>query len=159
VQLIGNKEFRVGRWRVDQALNEISRDGTTVKLEPRTVRVLVCLAARRRGRHRRRASCESKPDDWGNQWCLSLTYDKLGRHAAAERMFEKYRASMGDAGACEYATIYAQWGNIPKALEWPETATRLRDGGLEFLRTDPLLDPVRNEPCYQAIERELKFPG
>src|SRR5215472_469793 len=46
MELIGNKAFRVGRWRVDPALNEISRDGTTVKLEPRAVRVLVCLAER-----------------------------------------------------------------------------------------------------------------
>src|SRR6516165_10559101 len=43
---IGDTAFRVGQWRVDPALNEISRDGTTVKLEPRTLRVLVCLAER-----------------------------------------------------------------------------------------------------------------
>jgi hypothetical protein len=31
---------------VDSALNEISRDGTAVEIEPRTMRVLVCLAER-----------------------------------------------------------------------------------------------------------------
>ena len=36
--------FRVGQWRVNPALDEICRDGTTVKLEPRTMRVLMCLA-------------------------------------------------------------------------------------------------------------------
>src|SRR5215472_10140084 len=36
----------MGPWRVDPASDEISRDGTTVKLEPRTMRVLVCLAER-----------------------------------------------------------------------------------------------------------------
>ena len=46
----------------------------------------------------------------------------------------------------------------PKALEWLETALRLRDPGLELLKTDPLLDPLRKEPRFQAIERELKFP-
>ncbi|HZE43466.1 MAG TPA: winged helix-turn-helix domain-containing protein [Steroidobacteraceae bacterium] len=34
----------VGDFRVDPALDEISRDGATVKLEPRTMRVLLCLA-------------------------------------------------------------------------------------------------------------------
>src|SRR5260370_17955323 len=34
----------VGDFRVDPALDEISRDGATVKLEPRAMRVLVCLA-------------------------------------------------------------------------------------------------------------------
>ena len=38
--------LRIGEWRVDPSLDEISRDGTTVKLEPRAMRVLVCLAER-----------------------------------------------------------------------------------------------------------------
>jgi len=36
--------IRVGAWRVDPMLDEISKDGTNVKLEPRTMRLLVCLA-------------------------------------------------------------------------------------------------------------------
>ena len=39
-----NQRLRIGAWRVDPALDEISRDGTSVKLEPRTMRLLVCLA-------------------------------------------------------------------------------------------------------------------
>jgi hypothetical protein len=66
---------------------------------------------------------------------------------------------MGDAAAYQYATIYGQWGNRAKALEWLETAWRLRDPGLINLKTDPLLDPLRQEPRFQAIERELKFPS
>jgi hypothetical protein len=87
-----------------------------------------------------------------------VIYDKLGRHADAEAELAKLKAFGGDAAAYQYATIYAQWGNRAKALEWLETAWRLRDPGLEFLKTDPLLDPLRKEPRFQAIERELKFP-
>jgi TolB-like protein/DNA-binding winged helix-turn-helix (wHTH) protein/Tfp pilus assembly protein PilF len=36
--------LRIGAWRVDPALDEISREGATVKLEPRAMRVLLCLA-------------------------------------------------------------------------------------------------------------------
>src|SRR5580692_5639611 len=42
----GNAAFCLGEWRIDPALDEISRDGKTVKLEPRTMRVLVCFAER-----------------------------------------------------------------------------------------------------------------
>ena len=105
-----------------------------------------------------RASCETKPDYWGNQQCLAVIYDKLGRHADAEAVIAKLKAENGDDTAYQYATIYAQWGNRPKALEWLETALRLRDPGLRDLKTDPLLDPLRQEPRFQAIERELKFP-
>jgi tetratricopeptide (TPR) repeat protein len=87
-----------------------------------------------------------------------VIYDKLGRHADAEAELSKYKAAQGDAAAYQYATIYAQWGNRPKALEWLETALRLRDSGLEYLKADPLMDPLRKEPRFQAIERELKFP-
>src|SRR5271169_3756300 len=39
-----NRVLRIGAWRVDPALDEISRDGETVKLEPRAMKVLLCLA-------------------------------------------------------------------------------------------------------------------
>jgi hypothetical protein len=36
---------------------------------------------------------------------------------------------------------------------------QLRDPGLQYLKIDPLVDPLRREPRFQAIERELKFPS
>lgn len=37
------KGLRVGEWRIDSALDEISKEGSSVKLEPRTMRLLMCL--------------------------------------------------------------------------------------------------------------------
>jgi TolB-like protein/Flp pilus assembly protein TadD len=105
-----------------------------------------------------RSSCEIKPDHGVSQWCLAVVYDKLGRHADAKAVLAKYRAKRGDAGAYQYATIYAHWRDRAKALEWLATAMRLRDPGLVFLKTDPLMDPLRKEPRFQAIERQLNFP-
>jgi TolB-like protein/tetratricopeptide (TPR) repeat protein len=105
-----------------------------------------------------RATCETKPDYWVSQQCLALVYEKLGRHADAEAALSKLKVAQGDSSAYQYATIYAQWGDRAKALEWLETAWRLRDPGLDNLKTDPLLDPLRHEPRFQAIERELTFP-
>jgi TolB-like protein len=106
-----------------------------------------------------RSSCEAKAGEFAlYRVCLAISYDKLGRHADAEAMLAKAKASFGEADAYEYARIYAQWGNPAKALEWFETAVRLRHGDLPWLRVDPLLDPLRKEPRFQAIERALKFP-
>jgi len=106
-----------------------------------------------------RESCESQPDDWEAQECLALAYQKLGRHADAEAMFAKLKAAMGDGWAWNYAEIDAQWRNSDGALAWLEAARRLRDPGLVELKVNPLFDPLRQEPRFQSIERELKFPN
>lgn len=38
--------FTLGEWSVDPVLNSIARDGETIRLEPRTMRLLLCLAER-----------------------------------------------------------------------------------------------------------------
>jgi TolB-like protein len=107
---------------------------------------------------RARAACGTQPEYWYGQECLAVVYYKLERHADAEAELAKLMAANGDDNAYQYAAIYAQWGDRRKALEWLETALRLRDPGLIFLKTDPLLDPLRKEPRFQVILRELKFP-
>ena len=105
-----------------------------------------------------RSSCEAKSGAWVSQWCLAVAYEKLGRHADADAQLKKMQAALGDTSAYQYATIYAQWGNTPSALEWLSTAMRVRDPGVAYVKTDPLLDPLRKEARFQAIERELRFP-
>jgi TolB-like protein/Flp pilus assembly protein TadD len=107
---------------------------------------------------RARASCESKPDNYLNRVCLALTYEKLGRRDYAEAQLAALTAAEGEGAAYQYAQVYGKWGNPSSTLEWLQTALRLRDPGLVELKTDPLMDPVRKEPRFQAIERELKFP-
>jgi tetratricopeptide (TPR) repeat protein len=107
---------------------------------------------------RARSSCEGRPDHWMSEQCLAITYGRLGQHDHAEVALARLKAARGDRGAYLYTTIEAQWGDVGRALEWLDTALRLRDPMLELLRSDPLLDPLRKEPRFQAIERALKFP-
>ena len=104
-------------------------------------------------------SCEIDTDYVTVKVCLAIAYDKLGRRADAESMLAKIHASWGGDAAYQYTMIYAQWGDRRRALDWLETAMRSRTPWLEDLKTDPLMDPLRNEPRFQAIERALKFPG
>jgi TolB-like protein/lipoprotein NlpI len=105
------------------------------------------------------SSCETRPNHWATEWCLAVVYDKLGRRADAEAVVTRMKAAYGDAAAYQYAAIYAQWGDASESEQWLDTAARLRDPGLVHLKTDPLLDPLREEPRFQRIERELKFPS
>ena len=40
------KSLRIGEWRADPAVGQLSRDNEVVKLEPRTMRLLTYMAAR-----------------------------------------------------------------------------------------------------------------
>ena len=133
----------------------------TLSLDPQLAqaRGLLGLAYYALGNFERaRATCEAQPGHWLSQECLAVTYDKLGRHVDAEAELSKLRASWGDDAAFQYAEVYAQSGNTTKALDSLETALRLHGQGLEAVKTAPLLDPLRKEPRFLAIERELKFP-
>jgi TolB-like protein/Tfp pilus assembly protein PilF len=105
-----------------------------------------------------RESCATPPLVWDNNTCLAVVYHKLNRQSDAAAALAAVRAFYGDDGAFQYAGIYAQWGNIAKALEWLETAYRVHDPGLVDLKVEPLLEPLRQEPRFKEIERKLKFP-
>jgi TolB-like protein len=105
---------------------------------------------------RARSTCESASDEWR---CLAVTYNRLGRRTDAEAVFAKLDAAWAHAYPYAEAEIYAQWGNAAKALDALDAAVRARDASLILLKTDPLLDPMRGDPRFQAIERALKFPN
>jgi TolB-like protein len=104
------------------------------------------------------SSCEARPDFFRSRVCRAVVYGRLGRHEDASAVVAEIKQNGGDAAAYQYAQIYTQWGDLKTALDWLENAMRLRDPGLVYLKTDPLMDPLRNEPRFQAIERALKFP-
>jgi TolB-like protein len=105
-----------------------------------------------------RSTCEMKPEHWESWLCLAVTFDKLGLRRESDTQIERLREWTGDAVAYQFAEIYAQRGDRGKALEWLGTALRLRDSGFRRLKTDPLMDPLRQEPRFQAVLQDLKFP-
>jgi len=106
-----------------------------------------------------RESCETKKRDWQGWLCLAILYDRLHRRADAEIERAAMQAEFGEGAAYQMAEIYAQWGEIPKALDWLETAYRLPDAGVIGVKLDPLVDPLRKEPRFREIERKLNFPN
>jgi TolB-like protein/DNA-binding winged helix-turn-helix (wHTH) protein/Flp pilus assembly protein TadD len=107
-----------------------------------------------------REICERKPERWDSLMCLAISYEKLGRHADAEVELAKFKAiNPKQDDWYQYAEIYAQWGDIAKALSCLDAALRVRHVALDYLKTDALFDPLRKEPRFQAIERELRFPN
>jgi hypothetical protein len=67
------------------------------------------------------------------------------------------RTEWGEDCGTACAAVYAAWGDRARALDWLETAMRRHDPYLE-LTTIRVFDPLRKEPRFQAVMRELRFP-
>jgi len=105
-----------------------------------------------------RKACERDMNFWYNQGCLALAYHKLGRHNDAQTMLEKIKTAQGDAGAFQYAEIYAYWGDTAGALKALQHAVKIKDGGLLSINTDPFLDSLHDNPEFKAIVASLDLP-
>jgi tetratricopeptide (TPR) repeat protein len=109
-----------------------------------------------------RMTCESPSmplDAEDRYYCLALVYHALGRQADAERELEKFKAAPGHF-AEEYALagLYAQWGDKEAALRWLTEAEHLHNFDLIAIKVDWMLDPIRNEPQFKAIDALMHFP-
>lgn len=106
-----------------------------------------------------RQSCAPAPPSWLSHLCMSILDDRLHRHQDAEAELAAMKSQLGDSASYQYAEIYAQWGDLPQALNWLETAYRLPDPGIGTMEVDEFINPLRKEARFQAIERALKFPS
>jgi hypothetical protein len=61
----------------------------------------------------------------------------------------------GPESSIQQAQILAQWGERNGALSRLEQARRIGDSGLIYLRNDPLLDPLRDDPPFASCSGVL----
>lgn len=105
--------------------------------------------------------CESTAtplDDDTRHLCLAECYHARGKLDQAFKELKAAQALAGDSDAFEYATLYAQWGDADRALDWLSRAVESKSPSLQNIRTSWELDPIRADPRFKAIERRLNFP-
>ena len=89
---------------------------------------------------------------------LAYVYGRLGQtdsaRAITRSMIERFqREQILPYGV---ALGYTGMGDNDRALEWLERATDLHDPNIAlFLRTDPLLDPLRDHPRFRRLLRRV----
>jgi len=88
---------------------------------------------------------------------LGHIYGRLGRTDEARRLLQELEQlrTRGQAPPIAFATIYAGLGDIDAALNWLETAYRLRDGYLFWLPGAPGLDPLRSDPRFTDLVQRV----
>ena len=65
----------------------------------------------------------------------------------------------GSAVNYQLAEVHAQTGHIDQAFADLELAWQFKDPGLVFIRVDPWVKPLRNDPRYAALLRKIGFPA
>jgi hypothetical protein len=70
------------------------------------------------------------------------------------------RKTFGEAASYQYAQVNAVLGDRDEAFRWLATARRVKDPGLMgWVFQDPVMEPLRSDPRYDKLVRELGFVG
>lgn len=88
---------------------------------------------------------------------LAVALRRLGRPGEAEAALSQLVAEFGNSASYQQAQVLADWGRRGDALARLERAFALGDTGLIYLRNDPLLDPLRDDPRFQDLLKRLGF--
>ena len=64
----------------------------------------------------------------------------------------------GYLSAYKIAELYADLGDKEQAFRWLNTAYQERDGKVESLKVDFLLDPLRSDPRFAELVRKMGLP-
>ena len=101
---------------------------------------------------------ELDADSWQQLNGQTLALARAGHRSAAVKNLAKFKRLFGDTSSYQYGGIYAQLGDREQALGALEQALAIRDGGLVSIKIDPLLDPIRREPRFEAVVKRMNFP-
>jgi serine/threonine protein kinase/Flp pilus assembly protein TadD len=89
---------------------------------------------------------------------LGFALARAGKRADAEAVL----AGLEALGAREYvspvafATLHIGLGQVERALDWAERAYEERRGWLSYLDVNPLLDPLRGHPRFEALAARMR---
>ena len=87
----------------------------------------------------------------------AIIAQKQGDRKTARTALSALIAEHGDNALYQQAQIFAQWGEFEQAFAALDKAYAVSDSGLVYLLNDPLLDPIRQDPRYNSLLRQLKF--
>jgi TolB-like protein/Tfp pilus assembly protein PilF len=104
------------------------------------------------------AEFEKESVTWQRMTGRALVFAATGEKDLARAEMATMQKDIGDAAAYQYAEINSALGEPDEAFRWLAKAREIRDSGLTSnVFVDPILDPLRADPRYDAFVRELGF--
>jgi serine/threonine-protein kinase len=80
-----------------------------------------------------------------------------GQRALAEQELQRLlaRARTGYVAGDVISMLYVALGDKEKALDWLERAYEQNAWAMYAIKAEPMFDPIRNEPRFQALEKKM----
>jgi serine/threonine protein kinase/tetratricopeptide (TPR) repeat protein len=106
------------------------------------------------------ARLSADPRDIAFASALERGFDAGGWKGALTKGIEARQAARktGYSSAYDIAILYAGLGDKDAAFEWLNIAYQERDSGMQRLKSDPWLDPLRPDPRLDDLIRKVGLP-
>ena len=148
--------------RYDEAIKELHR---ALELDPSNMPARFDLGHALAVNHQYEEAFKAFPDPMeaatgnGTGW-LAGALGLAGRQAEARALYDRLVAlsRRRPVTPLEFAMSAIGAGDNQLALDWLERGAREHAIFLNFLNCDPTYDPLRNQPRFQALLRQLRFP-
>ncbi len=99
---------------------------------------------------------KAEPVYWARQTGLAVVAARAGYKDEARVLLADFQRKNGDASTYQYVQILTQLGDKPAALGALEHAYTVRDAGLLLMHTDPLLNTLRKEARFMAVDEQVR---
>jgi serine/threonine-protein kinase len=92
---------------------------------------------------------------------LCLAYGLAGRKGEARNALDELKSisKMRYVSSYSFAHAHIGLGEYDQALQCLEKACKDRDYNVRSLKVNPMLDPLRSDPRFQALLDKMKFPN
>ena len=94
---------------------------------------------------------------YNRPFLLSLAEWATGHPAEADVALNQLKVQASDRAAYQIAQLYGQRGAVDDALAWLETAYRLRDTGMIWVKNDPFFRSLHADPRWQALLKKMNL--
>jgi serine/threonine-protein kinase len=103
---------------------------------------------------------QTDPADQSSLVIAGYAYAKVGRRREAEEVIKKFKdiAKTEYVGPYYVATVYAALGDREEAFAELERAYAERDWYFPFLKVDPFMDPLRDDPRFADLVKRIGLP-
>ncbi|TMP89699.1 MAG: tetratricopeptide repeat protein, partial [Verrucomicrobia bacterium] len=89
--------------------------------------------------------------EWARLRVVAMARWSQKRIPEADAALARLTEGFADIAAYHIAEVHAYRGDKDRAFEWLERARRQRDGGLGFMRCDPFLANLREDPRWNSF--------